>query len=247
MFNVLTGENKQNIQKNTVEWAIELKHVVKLYITANSKVSALRGIDLRIHHGDFITITGKSGSGKTTLVNMMTGLDHLTDGEVWLAGAPLHEMNQDGAAVWRRKNVGIVFQSFQLLPGLSVLQNVMLPLDLTGSGSMYKRRERCMFLLEQMGIAEHAGKKTDEVSGGQQQRIAIARALANDPPMIVADEPTGSLDSATRMAVFSVFEGLAKMGKTVIIVTHDRDLAARGWRIIRLADGLIEDDRMNSH
>jgi putative ABC transport system ATP-binding protein len=218
---------------------IDLRQVVKRYEGLAGPVPALKGIDLRVRSGEYLIVTGRSGSGKTTLVNMIAGLDRSTSGEIWVAGTPVHKLGAEKAAKWRGQNVGVVFQFFELLPTLTVLQNVMLPMDFAGRYSIRERRARAMQLLEQMEIAEHAGKLPSAVSGGQQQRVAIARAMANDPPILVADEPTGSLDSATAESVVSVLEGLLEQGKTLLLVTHDRDIASRAMRSITLADGEI--------
>jgi putative ABC transport system ATP-binding protein len=218
---------------------IDLRQVVKRYQGLAGGVVALRGIDLRVNEGEFLVVTGKSGAGKTTLVNMITGLDRSTAGEIWVSGTPVHRMGPERAARWRGRTVGVVFQSFELLPTLTVLQNVTLPMDFAGRYSIRRRRERAMHLLEQMDIAAHARKLPAAVSGGQQQRVAIARAMANDPPILVADEPTGSLDSATAGAVLRVFEDLVGRGKTIVLVTHDEDIAGRATRTIMLSDGEI--------
>jgi len=218
---------------------IKLHQVVKKYRGQVSSVTALKGIDLQIGDGEFVAVMGKSGSGKTTLVNMITGIDRSTSGEIEVAGAPVHQLNVEKAAEWRGRTVGIIFQSFQLLPTLTVLQNVTLPMDFARKYSPRQRRERGLALLEQVGIAGHAHKLPCAISGGQQQRVAIARAMANDPPILVADEPTGSLDSVTSNAVMRVFEELIGQGKTVVVMTHDKDLARRVGRIVRLADGEI--------
>jgi putative ABC transport system ATP-binding protein len=218
---------------------IYLRQVVKIYESMAGEVVALKGIDLQINQGEFVAVIGKSGAGKTTLVNMMTGIDRSTSGEIEVAGTCVHQLSTEKAAEWRGSTVGVIFQSFQLLPTLTVLQNVTLPMDFCRKYSLRQRRERGMALLAQLGIAEHAHKLPSAVSGGQQQRISIARAMANDPPILVADEPTGSLDSATTDAVVRVFEDLVHQGKTVVVVTHDRDLAGRAGRIITLADGEI--------
>jgi putative ABC transport system ATP-binding protein len=224
---------------STGEPLINLQKVVKKYESLAGEVVALKGIDLRINQGEFVAVTGKSGAGKTTLVNVMTGIDRSTSGEIQVAGTPLHTLGTERAAEWRGSTVGVIFQSFQLLPTLTVLQNVTLPMDFARKYSLPERWQRGMALLEQLGIAEHAHKLPSAVSGGQQQRISIARAMANDPPILVADEPTGSLDSVTTDAVVRVFEDLVQQGKTVVMVTHDRDLAQRATRIITLADGEI--------
>jgi putative ABC transport system ATP-binding protein len=218
---------------------IDLQKVVKEYHGLAGDVLALKGIDLQVKPGEFLVVTGKSGAGKTTLVNMIAGLDRSTAGEIWVAGAPVHKLGPEKAARWRRQAVGVVFQTFELLPTLTVLQNVTLPMDFAGRYSIRQRRERGMYLLEQMEIAEHAHKLPSAVSGGQQQRVAIARALANDPPLLVADEPTGSLDSLTADAVLRVLEALVAQGKTILLVTHDKDIARRATRAITLADGEI--------
>ncbi len=229
----------KNESMNNGKSLIDLRQVVKKYEGLAGDVVALKGIDLQVEPGEFLVVTGKSGSGKTTLVNMITGLDRSTAGEIWVNGAPVHKLGVEKAARWRGQTVGVVFQSFELLPTLSVLRNVMLPMDFARRYSIRQRRERAMRLLEQVEIAEHAHKPPTAVSGGQQQRVAIARAMANDPPILVADEPTGSLDSATAGAVLRVFERLVEQGKTIVLVTHDKDIARRATRAITLADGEI--------
>lgn len=218
---------------------IDLRSVVKTYNSLAGSVTALQGIDLQVHPGEFLIVTGKSGSGKTTLVNMITGMDRSTSGEIWVDGAPLHTYSTEKAAKLRGKMMGVVFQSFELLPTLTVLQNVMLPMDFAKRYSLREMRERAMQLLEQVDIADHAKKMPTALSGGQQQRLAIARAMANDPAILVADEPTGSLDSGTATAVIDLFGDLARRGHTILIVTHDKDVAKRGSRIVTLADGAI--------
>ncbi len=218
---------------------IELRSVVKVYNSLAGSVTALNGIDLQIFQGEFLVVTGKSGSGKTTLVNMLTGLDRSTSGEIWVDGEPLHQFGPEKAAKLRAKTMGVVFQSFELLPTLTVLQNVMLPMDFTWRYSRWEQRKRAMSLLEQVDIADHAKKLPTALSGGQQQRLSIARAMANDPAILVADEPTGSLDSATANAVVEIFAGLVREGKTIFLVTHDKDIAKRGSRTITLSDGVI--------
>jgi putative ABC transport system ATP-binding protein len=218
---------------------IELRNVVKTYHSLAGSVAALQGIDLQVNPGEFLIVMGKSGSGKTTLVNMVTGLDRSTSGEIWIAGTPLHRSSTEKAARLRGKTMGVVFQSFELLPTLTVLQNVMLPMDFARRYSVREGRQRAMQLLEQVDIADHARKYPMALSGGQQQRLAIARAMANDPPILVADEPTGSLDSATAATIIDLFVGLAGQGRTIVLVTHDKDVARRGSRVITLADGEI--------
>jgi putative ABC transport system ATP-binding protein len=218
---------------------IELRDLVKTYPSLAGPVTALKGVSLDARAGEMIVVTGKSGSGKTTLVNMIAGLDRNSGGEVWVAGAALHQMSMDRIARWRGKTVGVVFQTFELLPSLTLVQNITLAMDFAGRGSIREQREKALHLLEQVDIAGHAHKLPSEISGGQQQRVAIARALANDPPVLVADEPTGSLDSATAEAVLEIFWNLAQSGRTVVLVTHDRDIARQAQRSIELFDGEI--------
>jgi putative ABC transport system ATP-binding protein len=235
----MLGLKLNGAQKANNGLLIELRQVVKKYEGLAGAVVALKGIDLEVRPGEFVVVTGKSGSGKTTLVNMVTGLDRSTAGEIWVNGTPVHKLGAEKAAGWRSQTVGVVFQFFELLPTLTVLQNVTLPMDFARRGSIRQRRERGMRLLEQMEIAEHAHKLPSAVSGGQQQRVAIARAMANDSPILVADEPTGSLDSVTAESVLRVFEDLVDRGKTVLLVTHDKDIARRATRAITLSDGEI--------
>ena len=218
---------------------IDLRQVVKQYRGTAGVVTALNAIDLQVQRGEFVVILGKSGAGKSTLVNMMTGIDRPTSGQIHIAGVAVHALDEDRRAAWRGRHVGVVLQFFQLLPTLTVLQNVMLPMDFADRYPIRQQRERALHLLDQMGIADHAHKLPSAVSGGQQQRIAIARALANDPPILVADEPTGNLDSNTARSVFGVFQDLVTQGKTIVMVTHDKDLARQVGRTIRLADGEI--------
>jgi putative ABC transport system ATP-binding protein len=232
---------QQNVLPNTnqAQPLIELRNVVKTYNSLAGSATALQGVNLQVYPGEFLIVTGKSGSGKTTLVNMITGMDRSTSGEIWVAGAPLHTYSTEKAAKLRGKTIGVVFQSFELLPTLTVLQNVMLPMDFARRYSLREMRERAMYLLEQVDITEHAKKMPTALSGGQQQRLAIARAMANDPAILIADEPTGSLDSGTATAVIDLFADLTRQGRTILLVTHDKDVARRGSRIITLADGSI--------
>jgi putative ABC transport system ATP-binding protein len=218
---------------------IELRQVVKVYNSLAGSVTALNGVDLQIFQGEFLVLTGRSGSGKTTLVNVLTGLDRATSGEIWVNGSPLHEYGPERAAKLRGRTMGVVFQSFELLPTLTVLQNVMLPMDFARKYSTWEQRKRALNLLEQVDIADHARKLPTALSGGQQQRLAIARAMANDPAILVADEPTGSLDSTTANVIIDIFEGLVRQGRTVFMVTHDKDIAKRASRAITLSDGEI--------
>ncbi|RMF04807.1 MAG: ABC transporter ATP-binding protein [Chloroflexi bacterium] len=218
---------------------IELKQVVKTYDIAAGKFTALAGIDLNVDPGEFVAVIGKSGSGKSTLINMITGIDRPTSGEVLVGDTAVHTLSEGQIAVWRGKNVGVVFQFFQLLPTLTVVENVMLPMDFCNTYPMNEREDRALHLLEQVEMADHAYKLPTAISGGQQQRVAIARALANDPPILVADEPTGNLDSVTADSIFHLFSNMVAAGKTILMVTHDMDLAERASRTILLADGKI--------
>ncbi len=218
---------------------IELHSVQKSYKTAVGDYPALKEINLTINAGEFVSVIGKSGSGKTTLTNMITGIDHPTSGEVWVNNTAVHTLSEGQMARWRGKNLGIVFQFFQLLPMISVIENVMLPMDFCKSYPMREREPRALHLLDLVGLADHAYKLPSALSGGQQQRVAIARALANDPPLLIADEPTGNLDSKTAESVFTLFNELVSQGKTIIIVTHDSGLAKRTNRTALITDGEI--------
>jgi ABC-type lipoprotein export system ATPase subunit len=218
---------------------VDLRNVNKSYKTAVGDYPALKDINLQIHAGEFVSIIGKSGSGKSTLLNMITGIDHPTNGEVFINRTAVHKMGEDKMARWRGNNLGIVFQFFQLLPVISVIENIMLPMDFCRKYPVSERRDRAMKLLELVELTEHAHKLPTALSGGQQQRVAIARALANDPPLIIADEPTGNLDSKTAESIFALFNNLVAQGKTIIIVTHDSGLAKRTHRTALIADGEI--------
>ncbi len=218
---------------------IVMHDVVKTFQTAAGPFTALKEVDLRVNPGEFVAIIGKSGSGKSTLINMLTGIDRPTSGEVYVGDTAVHTLGEGRMAKWRGRNLGIVFQFFQLLPTLSLLENVMLPMDFCNMYSPRQRKQRAMKLLDMVGMADQANKLPSAVSGGQQQRVAIARALANDPPIIVADEPTGNLDSKTAEAVFELFEELVQSGKTIIMVTHDSDKAKRVHRAVIVSDGEV--------
>jgi len=211
---------------------IELHRVEKNFQSTSGNFRALKTIDLKINRGEFVGIIGKSGSGKSTLINMITGIDRPSGGEVLVGDIPVHTLNENKMASWRGRNLGIVFQFFQLLPNLSIIDNVRLPMDFCHSFTPKERHARAMKLLEMVDMADHAQKLPSALSGGQQQRVAIARALANDPPIIIADEPTGNLDSKTADAV-------ADEGKTVVMVTHDSGLARRVERTVIIADGEV--------
>jgi putative ABC transport system ATP-binding protein len=216
-----------------------LSGVSKDYPTPAGPFHALKRVSLEVLPGEFVAVIGKSGAGKTTLVNLITGVDHVTTGEVVVAGAILHRMNETQLSKWRGQKIGVIYQAFHLLPGLSLLDNVLLPMDFCHRYRGRKSRERAMELLSQVGLEKHAHKLPSQISGGQQQRVAIARALANDPAIIVADEPTGRLDSLTAEAIFTVFSDLVNIGKTVLMVTHDQGLARRVSRTLRIVDGEV--------
>jgi len=221
---------------------IDLNAVTKAYQTDAGLFMALKDVDLHINAGEFVAIIGKSGSGKTTLINMITGLDRPTEGEILVGGEAIEKLGENQLAIWRGRTIGVVFQFFQLLPTLTSLENVMLPMDFCGTPSFIERRARARELLALMEIEDQANKLPSKLSGGQQQRVAIARALATDPPILAADEPTGNLDSKTSAAVFALFERLTNLGKTILMVTHDPDLARRAGRQLHIADGVIVDD-----
>ena len=217
---------------------IRLSALEKAYRTPAGDVPALRGIDLEIYAGEFVALTGRSGAGKSTLINLVTGIDRPTAGEIWIAGQPIHSLSESKLTRWRGREVGVIFQSFQLMPMLTCVQNVMLPMDFADLyNSERQRSARALALLEAVEILEHAHKLPGAVSGGQRQRVAIARALANEPQFLAADEPTGSLDSVTAEAVLLLFERLVAAGTTIIMATHDPELAAQATRIVQLEDG----------
>lgn len=216
---------------------IEVVDVVKTFSSPAGDFTALQHVTNRIYKGEFVSIIGKSGSGKSTLVNMITGIDHPTSGKVLVDGVSVTEMKESERALWRGKNLGVVFQFFQLLPILSLLENVVLPMDFCNLYESDEREERAMDLLRMVGLEDEAHSLPAAVSGGQMQCAAIARALANDPPVILADEPTGNLDSKTAAYVMNLFEGMKQRGKTIVMVTHDRSLAQRGTRTILISDG----------
>jgi ABC-type lipoprotein export system ATPase subunit len=229
----------QNENGNGKQPIIDLRDVHKYYKTAAGDFHALNSVDLQINPAEFVSVIGKSGSGKSTLLNMIAGIDRPTSGEVYVNGTAVHELNENRMARWRGKNLGVVFQFFQLLPTISVIENIMLPMDFCHTYPMRQREKRALELLEMVELAEHAYKLPTALSGGQQQRVAIARALANDPPIVIADEPTGNLDSKTADSVFVLFRNLAEQGKTMIIVTHDSGLAKRTDRTALITDGEI--------
>jgi putative ABC transport system ATP-binding protein len=224
---------------------IDLRDVTKTYETGAGDITVLNDVTLQVRVGEFVSVIGPSGSGKSTLLNMITGIDRPTSGEVFVAGESVHALSENQLARWRGRQVGVVFQFFQLLPTLTVLENVMLPMDFCRVYGRRERRERALGLLERVGIADQADKLPNALSGGEQQRAAVARALANDPPLVVADEPTGNLDTATAADLFGLFESLMAQGKTLVVVTHDRTLSARSERVLHILDGRIHRDVNN--
>jgi putative ABC transport system ATP-binding protein len=224
---------------------IDLRDVVKTYETGAGELTVLKDVTLQVQPGEFVSVVGPSGSGKSTLLNMITGIDRPTSGQVCVGGETVHTLSENQLARWRGRHVGVVFQFFQLLPTLTILENVMLPMDFCKVYQRRERRGRALRLLEQVGIADQADKLPNALSGGEQQRAAVARALANDPSLIVADEPTGNLDTATAEGLFALFDELAAQGKTLVVVTHDRTLSARSERVLHLLDGCIYRDVNN--
>ena len=218
---------------------IEIKNLRKVYQTPAGEFTAVNGINVEVQRGEFVAIIGKSGSGKSTFINMITGIDRPTSGEIVIGGAPVHTFNEGQMAAWRGRNLGIVFQFFQLFPTLTILENIILPMELNKLYSKSERKERAMHLLEKVEMTAQAHKLPSAISGGQQQRVAIARALANDPPLLVADEPTGNLDSKTAEKIFTLFESLVSAGTTILMVTHDSDLARCVNRTILISDGEV--------
>jgi putative ABC transport system ATP-binding protein len=232
------GNNKQE----NYEHIVKIKDVVKSFKVGDGEVTILKGISFDVKNGEFVSIVGPSGNGKSTLLNMITGIDRPSDGEVVVTGRNLNKMSENQMAAWRGEHVGIIFQFFQMLPALSLLQNVILPMDFANKYSTKERRERAMHLLEIVDLADQAHKLPSMVSGGQQQRAAIARALANDPPLLVGDEPTGNLDSRTAQDVFELFSRLVSQGKSMLMVTHDKELARRVPRVVEITNGKITRD-----
>jgi putative ABC transport system ATP-binding protein len=224
---------------------IDLKDVIKTYETGAGGLTVLKNITLQVGQGESVSVVGPSGSGKSTLLNMITGIDRPTDGEVFVGGEAIHKLNENRLARWRGRHVGVVFQFFQLLPTLTILENVMLPMDFCGVYRRRERRKHALTLLEQVNIADQAHKLPNALSGGEQQRAAVARALANDPPLVVADEPTGNLDTVTADKLFALFDELVARGKTLLVVTHDHNLSDRMGRVLHLLDGRIHRDQSN--
>ncbi|MEQ1565419.1 MAG: ABC transporter ATP-binding protein [Myxococcota bacterium] len=220
---------------------VSLRGVDKVFHTPAGDFSALRQVDLELPAGELVAVVGASGSGKTTLVHLIAGLDRASRGELVVDGTALNTLDETGLARWRGRRVGVVFQFFQLLPTLTVLENVMLPMDLCGTLAGAPARARAMWLLDSVGVADQADKLPSALSGGQQQRAAIARALANDPPLVLADEPTGNLDTATADRVLGLLGSLVREGKTVVFVTHEPRARASVDRVVTLRDGQVVD------
>lgn len=223
------AENRQVIMRT--------RALCKVYSDGGADFTALHDLDLTIYKGELLTVVGKSGAGKTTLINMLSGVDHLTSGEIWFGDTPMHTLSENALVDWRGRSLGMIYQSFYLMPGLNLLNNVLLPVDFAGNYRQRASSEHALELLRRVELERHAYKYPAEISGGQQQRVAIARALANDPPLILADEPTGRLDSTTAEVIFKIFEELAAQGKTVLMVTHDHNFARRSTRTLEIADG----------
>lgn len=224
------------------DYIIDLRQVVKTYETPSGPFTALHDINLPIKPGQFVAVVGKSGSGKTTLLNLLAGIDRPTNGTISVDGTRVDSLSESRLAEWRGRTIGLVFQFFQLLPTLTIAENVMLPMDFVEIIPAAKRRTKALEFLERVGIADQADKLPAALSGGQQQRAAIARALANDPPILMADEPTGNLDEATRTSVLELFAKLNAEGRTIVMVTHERDINAYTDRQVTLVDGRVADD-----
>ena len=221
---------------------IQVNRLTKTYHDGATALDALHAIDLTVYPGEYVGVIGKSGAGKTTLINMLSGVDQITCGEVIVNGTAVQSLKEDDLAIWRGLNVGVIYQSFNLLPMLNLRDNITLAMDFCGQYRPGKSEQKAMDLLDSVELAEHAHKPPAFISGGQKQRVAIARALANDPPLILADEPTGRLDTATSETIFQIFETLIQQGKTILMVSHDRALYRRVDRVIELADGQIVSD-----
>ena len=221
---------------------VDVQEVVKKFSLGTTEITILKGISFKVYSGEFVIIVGPSGNGKSTLLNMCTGIDYPSGGKVLVTGQDIHEMNANDQSLWRGESVGIIFQFFQMMPSLTLLNNVMLPMELAGKYPGRQRRERAEYLLELVDLAEQMHKLPSMVSGGQQQRAAISRAIANDPPLLIADEPTGNLDPKSAQVVFNIFKQLVNEGKTIMMVTHDKDLAGQVSRQIEIVNGRITRD-----
>jgi ABC-type lipoprotein export system ATPase subunit len=239
MLNTAVALPKYTVETKLYQPIIQLNNLIKTYRNQSGKHPALKGVNLEVHSGEFVAVIGKSGAGKSTMINMITGIDRPDSGEIMIDGTPIHILKEDQVARWRGLNMGIVFQFFQLLPSLTLIENITIAMDFRNTYPLKERKERALYLLDQVGIAEHAYKTPSKISGGQQQRVAIARALANDPPLLVADEPTGNLDSKTADSIFNIFSDLVARGKTLLVVSHDKEIGDRATRVVEMADGEI--------
>ncbi len=233
------NKSKANPAQDLTQPLIRMQNITKIFKTGAGDFLALSDINLDFYRGEFVGIVGKSGSGKSTLANMITGIDHPSKGNIIIEDRVTNKMNESDMSVWRGNNLGIVFQFYQLLPTLTLFENVMLPMDFCDQYNISERKDRAYELLRLVGLEEFAEKLPEMTSGGQQQTAAIARALANDPPILIADEPTGNLDTNTAETVFELFTNLVARGKTIIMVTHDPALANRTSRVVRLHDGRV--------
>jgi ABC-type lipoprotein export system ATPase subunit len=233
---VINASNLQPVPNNHPA-IIQMQKVVKTFVNTAGEFTALRGIDLNLHEGEFVAVIGKSGSGKSTLLNMLTGIDHPTSGQVLVDGVDIYAMSESKRSLWRGRNLGIVFQFFQLLPMLNLLENIMLPMDYVGMYDIDQRPKKAMELLALVGLEGHAQQLPRAVSRGQQQSAAIARAMATDAPILVADEPTGNLDSRSASKIIDLFEILSGQGKTIVMVTHDPSMTERTSRTVFISDG----------
>ena len=223
---------------------INVQNVIKRFpLGDDDEITILKGISFQIQRGEFVSIVGPSGNGKSTLLNMITGIDRPSEGEIVVVDQALTHLSENEMALWRRHNVGIVFQFFQMLPSLTLAENIILPMDLADKYTPKERRERALYLLDRVGLAAQSEKLPSEVSGGQQQRAGIARAVANDPPLIIGDEPTGRLDPAGAALCFGIFQEWVAAGKTMLMVTHDKILADRVARKIEIFDGYVTSDQ----
>jgi putative ABC transport system ATP-binding protein len=225
---------------------IRIKGIKKIYKVGNQEVRALNGVDIQINKNEYVAIMGPSGSGKSTMMNILGCLDSPSEGEYILNGTDVSKMDDNELAVIRNKEIGFIFQSFNLLPRYTALDNVALPLIYSGE-SREKREDRARVALENVDLKDRMHHKPNELSGGQRQRVAVARALVNNPSIILADEPTGNLDTKTSIDIMKLFEEIHEQGNTVILVTHEEDIAKHAKRIIRLGDGIIESDHTNEH
>jgi putative ABC transport system ATP-binding protein len=239
MYKNNSRSTQASIASDPASPLIELRDLRKSYRTPAGPIFALKNINLSVQRGEFVAVMGKSGAGKSTLVNMIAGIDCPDSGEIMINGVSIQRLSEDERARWRGLNMGVVFQFFQLLPSINLVRNITIPMEFCNRYTAPERKTRALSLLDQVGLGDHARKKPALISGGQQQRVAVARALANDPPLILADEPTGNLDSKTATEILDLLSQLTRQGKTVLIVTHDKTVAARAGRVVTIVDGEI--------